>query len=113
MSECKHGTPLYGYCSECFGPPPVYSDPSEEITRLRATLADAQAVGFAAGVEAAAKVVSGRWAHWREKADRLYEMDDAEARQDSDRATCRAVEADAIAIAIRAIARDTTEGEVS
>ena len=28
---------------------------AEEITRLRAALADAQAVGFAAGVEAAAK----------------------------------------------------------
>ncbi len=59
MGECKHGTPLYGYCSECFGPPPVYSDPSEEITRLRAALADAQAVGFAAGVEAAAGEVNG------------------------------------------------------
>ena len=59
MSECKHGTPLYGYCSECFGPPPVYSDPSEEITRLRAALADAQAVGFAAGVEAVAKEIEG------------------------------------------------------
>lgn len=31
-------------------------DAQAEITRLRAALADAQAVGFAAGVEAAAKV---------------------------------------------------------
>jgi hypothetical protein len=32
---------------------------SSEITRLRAALADAQAVGFAAGVEAAAKEIEG------------------------------------------------------
>ena len=35
-----------------------------EITRLRAALADAQAVGFAAGVEAAAKVAEEERKHW-------------------------------------------------
>ena len=33
----------------------LFSEAAAEITRLRAALADAQAVGFAAGVEAAAK----------------------------------------------------------
>ena len=89
------------------GPAMLCQEAAAEITRLRAALADAQAVGFAAGVEAAAKVASGRWAHWMETANRLYEMDDREARQDSDRATCRATEATAIATAIRAIAGDT------
>lgn len=35
----------------------LFSEAAAEITRLRAALADAQAVGFAAGVEAAAKRV--------------------------------------------------------
>lgn len=39
---------------------------SSEITRLRAALADAQAVGFAAGVEAAAKVAAMQAVHTRE-----------------------------------------------
>lgn len=34
----------------------IFGEAADEITRLRAALADAQAVGFAAGVEAAAKV---------------------------------------------------------
>ena len=33
---------------------PIFGEAAAEITRLRAALADAQAVGFAAGVEAAA-----------------------------------------------------------
>ena len=35
----------------------IFGEAADEITRLRAALADAQAVGFAAGVEAAAKRV--------------------------------------------------------
>jgi len=36
----------------------IFGEAADEITRLRAALADAQAVGFAAGVEAAAKAGS-------------------------------------------------------
>jgi len=38
----------------------LFREAAEEITRLRAALADAQAVGFAAGVEAAAKYIDRR-----------------------------------------------------
>mgnify|MGYP000364287429 CR=1 FL=1 len=41
-----------------------------EITRLRAALADAQAVGFAAGVEAAAKVAVAQAVYTRETIER-------------------------------------------
>jgi len=42
----------------------------DEITRLRAALADAQAVGFAAGVEAAAKVAVAQAVYTRETIER-------------------------------------------
>jgi len=38
----------------------IFGEAADEITRLRAALADAQAVGFAAGVEAAAKYIDRR-----------------------------------------------------
>ena len=42
----------------------IFGEAADEITRLRAALADAQAVGFAAGVEAAKTAVSlNAWAH--------------------------------------------------
>jgi len=76
---------------------------AEEITRLRAALADAQAVGFAAGVEAAAKAADDRWAVWMETSDKRYEMDYPDAKKDSERAACLADEAYAIATAISAL----------
>ena len=42
----------------------IFGEAADEITRLRAALADAQAVGFAAGVEAAKTAVSlNAWKH--------------------------------------------------
>ena len=42
------------------GPALLCQEAAAEITRLRAALADAQAVGFAAGVEAAARLYDAR-----------------------------------------------------
>lgn len=44
----------------------IFGEAAEEITHLRAALADAHAVGFAAGVEAAAKVAAMQAVHTRE-----------------------------------------------
>ena len=50
--------------------PEILRGCAAEITRLRAALADAQAVGFAAGVEAAAKVAVAQAVYTRETIER-------------------------------------------
>jgi len=52
------------------GPALLCQEAAAEITRLRAALADAQAVGFAAGVEAAAKVAVAQAVYTRETIER-------------------------------------------
>jgi len=91
------------------GPALLCQEAAAEITRLRAALADAQAVGFAAGVEAAAKVAAMQAVYTREAIKRAT----ASELISNLVTVTKSRTAHDIEIAIRAIAGDTTEGEVS
>ena len=86
----------------------IFGEAADEITRLRAALADAQVVGFAAGVEAAKTAVSLN--AWKHGGDDAYSVGmDVGARQqnEQDLAAIRALTPpDATAAAARVLLAD-------